>query len=44
MSVIRRQKDESRNGSNKKTKNAKFSEKKTFVTPWYAHGRTRIRG
>ena len=36
--VIRR-KAESQNGGNKKTKHAKFSEKRTFLTP-----RVRIRG
>ena len=36
------QKDESQDGSNKKTKHAKFSEKPTFLTPW--HLRVRIRG
>ena len=30
------QKGESQNGCFKKTKQAKFSEKRTFVTPWYA--------
>ena len=35
-SVIR-QKGESQNGCFKKTKQAKFSEKLTFLTPWYAH-------
>ena len=33
MSVIR-QKGESQNGGNKKAKQAKFSEKRTFLTPW----------
>ena len=33
-SVIR-QKDESQNGCFKKTKHVKFSEKRTFLTPWY---------
>ena len=32
LSVIR-QKGESQNGGNKKTKHAKFSEKRTFLTP-----------
>ena len=36
QSVIR-QKDESQYGCFKKTKQAKFSEKQTFLTPWYAH-------
>ena len=31
------QKSESQNGCFKKTKHAKFSEKRTFPTPWYAH-------
>ena len=31
------QKYESQNGCFKKTKYAKFSEKRTFLTPWYAH-------
>ena len=35
-SVIR-QKGEFQNGSFKKTKHTKFSEKRTFHTPWYAH-------
>ena len=35
-SVIRK-KGESQNGCFKKTKHAKFSEKRTFLTPWYAH-------
>ena len=35
-SVIR-QKGESQNGWFKKTEHAKFSEKRTFLTPWYAH-------
>ena len=37
------QKVESQNGGNKNTKHAKFSEKRTFFTPWYAHVRVRIR-
>ena len=36
-SSVIRQKGESQNGSFKKTKHAKFSEKRTFFTPWYAH-------
>ena len=32
-----RQKSESQNGCFKKTKDAKFSEKRTFLTLWYAH-------
>ena len=35
-SVIR-QKGESQNGCLKKTKQAKFSKKRTLFTPWYAH-------
>ena len=34
ISLVIRQKGESRNGGNKKTKRAKFSEKRTFFTPW----------
>ena len=37
ISMVIRQKDESQNGGNKKVKHAKFSEKRTFLTPWYAH-------
>ena len=37
ISMVIRQKDESQNGDNKKVKHAKFSEKRTFLTPWYAH-------
>ena len=36
-SSVIRQKDEYQNGCFKKTKHAKFSEKRTFLTPWYAH-------
>ena len=35
-----RQKGESQKGCYKKTKHAKFSEKWTFLTPWYTHVRT----
>ena len=42
-SVIRK-KGESQNGCFKKTKHVKFSGKRTFLTPWYAHVRVRIRG
>ena len=42
MSVIR-QKCESQNGCLKKTKHTKFSGKKTFLTPWYAHVRQWVR-
>ena len=41
-SPVIRQKGESQNGCFKKTKHAKFSEKQTFLTPWYV--RVRIRG
>ena len=39
-----RQKGEFQNGCYKKTKQAKFSEKRMFLTPWYAHVHVRIRG
>ena len=39
-SVIR-QNDESQNGLFKKTKHAKFSEKRILLSPWYAHVNTR---
>ena len=39
-SSVIRQKGESQNGYYKKTKLTKFSEKRTFLTPWYAHVRT----
>ena len=32
---------ESQNGCFKKTKHAKFSKKRTFLTPWYAHVKSR---
>ena len=35
-SLVIRQKDESQKGGGKKTKQAKFSEKRLFLTPWYA--------
>ena len=38
------QKGESQNGCFKKTKQIKFSEKRTFLTPWYAHVRVLITG
>ena len=38
-SSIIRQKGEYQTEGNKKTKHAKFSEKQTFLTPWYAHVR-----
>ena len=44
ISSVIRQKGESQNGCFKKTKEAKFSEKWIFLTPWYAHVRQRIRG
>ena len=39
LSTVIRQKGESQNGCFKKTKHAKFSEKRRFLTPWYAHVR-----
>ena len=39
-SLIIIRKGESQNGCFKKTKHAKFSKKRTFLTPWYAHVRT----
>ena len=42
-SSVIRQKGESQSGCFKKTKHAKFSEKRTFLTLWYAHVRLRIR-
>ena len=33
---VKRQNGESQNGSSKKAKHVKFSEKQTFLTPWYA--------
>ena len=35
-SLVIKQKDESQKGGGKKTKQAKFSEKRLFLTPWYA--------
>ena len=43
-SSVIRQKGESRNECFKKTKHAKFSDKRTILTPWYAHVRLRIKG
>ena len=43
-SSVIRQKGKFQNGCFKKTKHAKFSEKRTFLTPWYAHVRVCIRG
>ena len=37
FSSVIRQKGESKNGCFKKIKRAKFFEKRTFLTPWYAH-------
>ena len=42
-SVIR-QNGESLNGCYKRTKHAKFSEKRTFFTLWYAHARVHTQG
>ena len=43
--VDNKAKGEFKNGGNKKTNNAKFSEKtRTFISPWYTHVRVRIRG
>ena len=41
-SLAIRQKGESQNGGNKKTKHAKFSEKWTFLIPWYANAHVHI--
>ena len=38
-SLVIRQKDASQNRCFKKTKQAKFSEKRLFLTPWYAYAR-----
>ena len=43
MSVIR-QKEKSEDGGNKTLNHVKFSEKRTFLNPWYVHVRVRIRG
>ena len=43
-SLVIRQKGKSQNECFKKTKHARFSEKRTFLTPWYAHVGGRIRG
>ena len=37
-SLVLRENGESQNGCFKKTKHAKFSEKRTFLTPWYTIG------
>ena len=37
VSLVIRKKGESQNGCFKKTMHAKLSEKRTFLTPWYAH-------
>ena len=39
ISFVIRQKGEYHNGGNKKTKYAKFYEKQTLLTPWYAQGK-----
>ena len=44
LSLVIRQKGETQNGGNKKTKHVKFSEKRTFLTPWDAQVRVRIMG
>ena len=44
ISSVIRQKGESQKGCFKKTKRAKFSEKRTFLTPWYALRSVSIRG
>ena len=41
-SLVIRQKNKSQNGRYKKTKHAKFSEKRMFLTLWYVHVRVRI--
>ena len=38
-SSLVKQKGKSQSGDNKKTKHNKFSKKRTFLTPWYAHVR-----
>ena len=43
-SSVLRQKGEFQNGYFKKTKHAKFFEKRTFLTPWYAQVCERTRG
>ena len=43
-SSVIRQKSKSQNGCFNKAKHAKFSEKRTFFTPWYAHISVRMRG
>ena len=44
LSSVISQKLESQKGCFKKRKHAKFSEKRRFLTPWYAHVRVRIKG
>ena len=44
ISSALKQKGQSQSGCYKKTKHEKFSEKRTFLTPLYAHARVRIRG
>ena len=43
-SSIVREKGEFQNGCFKKTKHAKFSWERTFLTPWYSHARVRSGG
>ena len=43
-SSVIRQKGEPQNGCLKERKHAKFSEKRIFLTPWYAHVHVSIRG
>ena len=42
--LVIRQKGKFQNGCFKKIKHVKFSEKRTFLTPWYAQIHLRIRG
>ena len=42
ISTVTRQKGESQNGCFKKTKHSNFSQKRTFLPPWYAHVRSEI--
>ena len=41
-SLVITQKGESQNGCFKKTKHAKYSEKRTFLIPWYARARMKM--
>ena len=43
ISPVIKQKGESQSECSKKTKHTKFSEKRKFLTPWYAHVRFEIR-